>query len=345
MHISVLGSVTVERDGHEVSLGPQVRRLFARLVVDRDQVVSTDRLADCVWTGDPPAGAQRSLKTYVSRLRHAIDPDRSELVVYREPGYRLSLDGHSVDSTDFDVELDEAGQAVRVVDYERAIALLTSALGRWHGDAYVEFAHEEWARPEAVRLEERRVEASELLIEALLGIGETEQAVSRAQSLTRSEPLRERPRELLMRALYISGRQPEALREYRSFRQMLSDDVGLDPSRSLIELERRIVIRDASLDGLSHPVRGYELCERIGRGAFAVVHRAVQPGVRRDVAVKIIRAPVADRPAFIRDFEHEAHVIASVEHPHVVPLMVTTDGRAIDEGSYLADRWPLGGNQ
>lgn len=320
MHISVLGSVTVERDGHEVSLGPQVRRLFARLVVDRDQVVSTDRLADCVWAGDPPAGAQRSLKTYVSRLRHAIDPDRSELVVYREPGYRLSLDGHSIDSTEFDVELDEAGQAVRVVDHERAIALLTSALMRWHGDAYAEFAHEEWARPEAVRLEERRIEASELLIEAFLGIGETEQAVSRAQSLTRSEPLRERPRELLMRALYISGRQPEALREYRSFRQMLSDDVGLDPSRSLVELERRIAIRDASLDGLSHPVRGYELCERIGRGAFAVVHRAVQPGIRRDVAIKIIRAPVADQPAFIRDFEYEAHVIASVEHPHVVPL-------------------------
>lgn len=320
MHISVLGSVTVERDGHEVSLGPQVRRLFARLVVDRDQVVSTDRLADCVWTGDPPAGAQRSLKTYVSRLRHAIDPERSELVVYREPGYRLSLDGHPLDSTEFDVELDEAGQAVRVVDHERAITLLTSALARWHGDAYAEFAHEEWARPEAVRLEERRVEASELLIEALLGIGETEQAVSRAQSLTRSEPLRERPRELLMRALYISGRQPESLREYRSFRKMLSDDVGLDPSHSLVELERRIAIRDASLDGLSHPVRGYELCERIGRGAFAVVHRAIQPGVRRDVAVKIIRAPVADRPAFIRDFEHEAHVIASVEHPHVVPL-------------------------
>jgi serine/threonine protein kinase/DNA-binding SARP family transcriptional activator/WD40 repeat protein len=320
MHISVLGSVTVEREGHEVSLGPQVRRLFARLVVDRDQVVSTDRLADCVWAGEPPAGAQRSLKTYVSRLRQAIDPERAELVVYREPGYRLSLDGQSLDSTEFDLELDEAGQAVRVVDHEGAIALLTSALSRWHGDAYAEFAHEEWARPEAVRLEERRVQAEELLIEALLGVGETEQAVSRAQALARSEPLRERPRELLMRALYISGRQPEALREFRGFRQMLVDDVGLAPSDKLVELERRIATRDASLDGVSQPVRGYELCERIGRGAFAVVHRAIQPGVRRDVAIKIIRAPLADRPEFVRNFEHEAHAIASVEHPHVVPL-------------------------
>ncbi|MGA9275592.1 protein kinase domain-containing protein [Ilumatobacter sp.] len=320
MQICVLGSVTLGRDGREAPLGPQVRRLFARLVVDHDRVVSTDRLVDCVWNGDPPAGAQRSLKTYVSRLRQSIDPERSEVLVYSEPGYRLSLDGHSLDSRAFEFELDEAVQAVRLVDHGRAIALLTSALGRWHGDAYVEFAHEEWARPEAVRLEERKAEASELLIEALLGAGETEPAVAQAQSLARSEPLRERPRELLMRSLYIAGRQPEALREYRAFRRMLSEDVGLDPSGSLVDLERRIAIRDSSLDGLSQPVRGYELRERIGRGTFAVVHRAVQPGVRRDVAIKIIRAPLADRPAFVRDFEHEAHVVASVEHPHVVPL-------------------------
>lgn len=80
-----------------------------------------------------------------------------------------------------------------------------------------------------------------------------------------------------MRALYISGRQPEALREYRSFRQMLSDDVGPDPSKTLVDLERRIATRDVSLHGQSQPVRGYELGERIGRGAFALVHRAVQP--------------------------------------------------------------------
>ncbi len=320
MDFTVLGSVAASHDGVDVAMGPRVRRLFARLVVDNGRVVSHGRLIDAVWEGDPPAGAENSMKTYVSRLRTAIDPAGIGRLLHRDPGYLLALEGCSLDSARFEEELAEASQALRVVNPERSLALISGALDRWGGDPYGEFSGEEWAQAEAVRLSELHVVARELQVEALLAAGDTGRAISAAKSLIVAEPLRERPRELLMRGLYVAGRQPEALREYRSFRRMLADDLGLDPSMQLAELEGRIAVGDDSVRSTQRPIRGYELGERVGCGAFAVVHRAVQPGVGREVAIKIIRAPVADDPGFVRHFEHEARMIASVEHPHVVPL-------------------------
>ena len=318
--ISVLGSVAVHRDGADIELGPQLRRVLAALVSRHDSVVSVDRLVESVWLGEPPAGADGSIKTYVTRLRKVLDPDREGLITYRAPGYVLSMNGHTLDSALFDADLDEANLLLRGADYEGAATVLTQALDRWRGEAYSGFAEEDWARPEATRLEERRIEAAELLIEARFGIGDIEQAIADAMSLTEAEPLRERPRELLMRGLYTAGRQADALREFRSFRELLVEEAGLDPSADLVELENRIVRSDPSLSGPVRAMRGYEIGERIGEGAFAVVHRAVQPGIERDVAIKIIRSELADRPDFVRRFEQEAQVVAAVEHPHVVPL-------------------------
>ncbi len=318
--ISVLGSVAVHRDGADVELGPQLRRVLAALVSRHDSVVSVDRLVESVWLGEPPAGADGSIKTYVTRLRKVLDPDREGLITYRAPGYVLAMNGHTLDSALFDADLDEANLLLRGADYEGAVAVLSQALERWRGEAYDGFAEEDWARPEATRLEERRIEAAELLIEARFGIGDIEQAIADAMSLAEAEPLRERPRELLMRGLYTAGRQADALREFRSFRELLVEEAGLDPSADLVELENRIVRSDPALSGPVRAMRGYEIGERIGEGAFAVVHRAVQPGIERDVAIKIIRSELADRPDFVRRFEQEAQVVAAVEHPHVVPL-------------------------
>lgn len=320
MKISVLGSLAVERDGVPVELGPQLRRVLAALVVRQGAVVSIDRLVDAVWMGEPPEGADGSVKTYVTRLRRALDPHREGLITYRQPGYVLSLNGHHLDSTEFEAEVDGAARLLRTCDDEAAIGVLGNALARWHGDAYAGYADEDWARPEAVRLEERRREAADLLLEARLGIGDVERAVAEAQAAVETDPLRERPRELLMRALFASGRQADALRAYADFRSLLAEETGLDPSPELAELEGRIARGDTSLRGHVRALRGYELGERIGEGAYAVVHRAVQPGIERDVAVKIIRSELADRPEFVRRFEHEAQIVAAVEHPHVVPM-------------------------
>jgi hypothetical protein len=134
----------------------------------------------------------------------------------------------------------------------------------------------------------------------------------------------------LMLALYRSGRAAEALRAASSLRRRLVEDLGVEPSRALRDLEQQILVDDGSLlidrrvasagprAGLN--VRGYELREELGRGAFGTVFRAYQPIVGREVAIKVIAPELADEPAFIRRFEAEAQLVAGLEHPHVVPL-------------------------
>ncbi len=316
--MSVLGSVGVRRADREVELGTRLRRLLAGLTVSEGSVVSVDRLVEIVWEGTPPASAERSLPTYVTRLRQSVDGDRDGLIEYHQPGYVLRLLDGELDSEIFEEELDRALRHLRIAENETAVAGLTSALGRWRGPAYAGFADEDWARPTSVRLEERRVEAQLALIEARLALGQVDEAVADARELVDSEPLRERGRGLLMQALYESGRQAEALRVFASYRRYLADETGLEPSHELTELEGRIARGERV--GSTHMLKGYELGERIGEGAYSVVHRAIQPGVEREVAIKIIRSELADRPDFVRRFEHEARTVARIEHPHVVPL-------------------------
>jgi serine/threonine protein kinase/DNA-binding SARP family transcriptional activator/WD40 repeat protein len=319
VQVSVLGSVGVRGDGTETELGTRLRRLLAALAVSNRSVVSTDRLVEIVWAGRPPDGADTTLRSYVTRLRRALGSD-ARRIVFREPGYVIDLATDELDSAVFEEELDRALQHLRTAESTAARGLLERAIARWRGPAYAGFAEEEWARPESVRLEERLVEAREALIESMLADGLDDEAAAEAQSLVESEPLREGPRALAMRAMYASGRQAEALRVASSYRRYLADETGLDPSEEIVALERRIARGDTSLTSGTTPLRGYELGERIGEGAFSVVHRAVQPGVDRDVAIKIIRAELADRPDFIRRFEFEARTVARIEHPNVVPL-------------------------
>ena len=121
-----------------------------------------------------------------------------------------------------------------------------------------------------------------------------------------------------MRALYLAGRQAEALRAFRRYHDYLAEETGLPPSDGLIDLERRITVGDPSLaPAAGEAVPGYELAEVIGEGAFGAVYRAVQPTVGREVAVKVVRPELADDPRFVQRFEAEAQLVARIEHPHV----------------------------
>ena len=113
MQVSVLGSVGVRRNGADAELGGRLSRLLAALSVSNGSVVSTDRLVDIVWAGEPPAGAEKTLRSYVTRLRQALDPDRDELIAFRQPGYALDLRPDELDSAVFDDELDRALQHLR----------------------------------------------------------------------------------------------------------------------------------------------------------------------------------------------------------------------------------------
>ena len=145
-----------------------------------------------------------------------------------------------------------------------------------------------------------------------------------------------------MLALYRDGRQADALRSFQTYRTHLAEEVGLEPSGELVELEHMIATRDPRLDEEPAPraLRGYLLGEKLGEGRFGVVYRATQPGVGRDVAVKVIHPDLADDPAFVRRFESEAQLVARLEHPHIVPLY---DFWREPGGAYLVMRWLRGG--
>ena len=232
-------------------------------------------------------------------------------------GYQLVLGDASYDAAEFEDRLAVA----RASSGAAAIAAYDHALELWSGRAFGDDASEWWLSPVATRLEELRLVAHEERCERLIEVGRHAEAVADLQGLIADQPLREQFIALEMRALYLSGRQAEALRTYRSFADYLAEETGLDPSDMLVDLEHRILIGDPSLAPSSAvAVPGYELGDLIGEGAFGAVYRAVQPSLGREVAVKAIRAELADDPRFVQRFETEAQLVARLEHPHVVPL-------------------------
>ena len=310
------GTVGAAHNGRVIALGgPQQRRLLAALLAEHDSVVSADRLVESIWPeGAAPDAARRTVMSYVSRLRATIGGDH---LVTRDNGYELVLDGALYDALEFEQSLAQA----RACDPSDAVTAYDRALGHWSGRAFGDDADEWWLRPIAARLEELRLVALEERAQRLIDDSRHAEAVADLERLVAEQPLRERFVELLMRALYLGGRQAEALRAFARFRDYLGDETGLPPSDALVDLEHRIALGDPSLaptTGVAVP--GYELGEIIGEGAFGVVYRAIQPSVGREVAVKVVRADLADDPRFVQRFEAEAQLVARLEHPHVVPL-------------------------
>ena len=144
-----------------------------------------------------------------------------------------------------------------------------------------------------------------------------------------------------MVALYRSGRQGDALNAYLRARAVLADQLGIDPSPELERLQQQVLRQDPELETTGRRVRGYELRERIGSGAFGTVYRALQPELGREVAVKVVHERLANDPDFIRRFEREAQLVAQLEHPHVVPLY---DYWREPGSAYLVLRFLRGGN-
>ncbi len=332
VRFGVLGPLEVsDGDGPLPLGGPKQRLVLAHLALSANQVVPAGHLIDAVWGEELPETPKAALQVIVSRLRSVLGTDAIES---RPPGYLLQADPNEVDSLRFERLLSD----VRRGTYEprTGVRTLTEALELWRGPALADFAAEASLTGEIARLEELRLQATEEKIEAELALGRHVDVVGQLEAMAAAHPLRERVWGHLMLALYRSGRQADALKAFQRAREMLADELGIDPTAELQTLHERILRHDPELDLQGEPLRGYRLLERIGEGSFGVVHRAIQPHVGREVAVKAINPELANDPEFVRRFEAEAQIVARLEHPHIVPLY---DYWRDPDGAYLVMRY------
>ena len=526
VEFGVLGPLEVVEDGHRHGLGgPKQRTVLALLLAHAGRPVSTGSLIEAVYGDAAPDRAHRSIHTFVSNLRGEL----GDVIERQGDGYRFSADRLCLDACRFE---DDIAESATIDDPEQCGQLLRSALGLWRGHAYADVDAFDGLTAEITRLTELRTTAIEQRVDADLESGRHRELIAELESLAVEYPLRERFCAQLMLALYRSDRQAEALRAYEHTRTHLVDELGLDPSPQLRDLEQRIIEQDPTLgletrpavthgavlvadiaepnalaqlapdarhrliseqsasldiavtthhgrifaqrgpalyawfanaadaasaavagqqatarvepeslrlrmaiaageveaagddqitgppisrgaalvavahggqvllsseaqravtesgeagvvvrslgqyaiDGLENgqvvhqldiadlptefpPLRvghappplplsergipGYELREEVGSGALGAVHRAYQPSVGREVAIKIIHPEFANRPEFIRRFEIEAQIVARLEHPHIVPLH---DYWRTPDGAFLVMRWLRGGS-
>jgi DNA-binding SARP family transcriptional activator len=313
----ILGPLEVDVGGDTIPLGgPKQRAVLAHLVVHANQVMPAETLIDQVWPEEPPEKARNVIQTYVSHLRKALGHDRIES---HGLGYRLRLDPSELDAARFDALMRDAKKSLPV-DPTVAVATLEDALSLWRGPALADLADQSSLLAEAARLDELRLEAQETRMEGLLAAGLQAQTIGELEALIARHPWRESLWGLLMLAFYREGRQAEALRTYQRVREILADELGLDPSPELVRLHQRVLKQDPGLDLQGEPLRGYRLLEKIDAGPTGAVFRALQPRVERDVAVKIFHEAIAADPEFVRRFDADAQAVAALEHPHIAPI-------------------------
>jgi len=260
MDFRILGPLTVADDDHELPLGGgKQRALLALLLTHPNEVLSSDRLIDDLWGAEAPPTAAKMLQNYVSGLRRALGTNGlGTALETRGSGYLLRVRPGERDLDRFE-ELLERARTGLAKDPETAAELLREALGLWRGPPLSEFAYERFAQEEIARLEELRLEAIEERIEADLAVGRHAELVAELGRLVHEHPFRERLRAQLMLALYRSGRQADALASYRDARRALAEELGLEPSRELRELERAILAQD---DKLQAPIRARRVRRR-----------------------------------------------------------------------------------
>ena len=228
-----------------MALGGQKRRaLLAVLLLDANSVVSGDRLIDALWGDSPPETARNTIQVYISQLRKLLPESALETA---PPGYRLVIEPDNVDLFEF-IRLSEEGRtALGAGDAAGGADTLRAALALWRGAPLADLAWEPFAQAEIVRLEELRLAALEDRIDADLALGRHGQLIGELEQLVAEHPLKERLRAQLMLALYRSGRQADALAVYQRARRTLVDELGIEPSDSLKQLELAILAHDPAL--------------------------------------------------------------------------------------------------
>ncbi len=243
MDIRLLGPIEASLDGRPVALGaPQQRAVLAMLALQVNQTVSADRLSEGLWGERAPATAPKMVQLYVSQLRKLLRGSEAEILT-RGRGYELRLAVDRVDAVRFERLVAAAEHADGAPNGEAR-----AALALWRGSPLADVADEPFASAEIRRLEDLRLQAAELAIDADLAAGRHGEVLGELRSLIADEPLRERLRAQQMLALYRSGRQADALAAYRDARTALVEAIGVEPGPELRHLHEAILRQDPRLE-------------------------------------------------------------------------------------------------
>lgn len=245
MEVRVLGPVQVLVDNRSLPIGGRKSRaVLAALVAHRRRVFSSTALADAVWDGNPPPTYGASLQVSVSNLRKALRAEKIEaerILRTVAPGYLLDITEEQCDVGRF--EMARAAGA-RATSPAAAAGLYRSALGEWRGEALADLRGLSFADEFATALDEERWQAASARIEADIALGRASAVIGELRSLISDQPLREPLWGQLITALYLSGRQTDALEECRKVRAMLSERLGIDPSPELAQLEHQVLCQE-----------------------------------------------------------------------------------------------------
>ena len=257
--IAVLGPFTV--DGDASSLGPRDRVVLEVLTLRPGEVVSSERLADALWGDAPPPTWNKVVQGCVVRLRKVLGVSAIET---SPAGYRLNIAADDIDAHRFERMVRRSLELLTLGEHDRAAYVSGEALALWRGRALAEL--EEWdpGRAEATRLDQLRLDAEEVHLDARLRGGHHREVLGEAQARVAEAPLRERRWALLALAQYQAGRQADALRTLHHARRLLLDELGVEPGPDLVALEQAILRQDPSLVSAAAPPGASAACPYMG---------------------------------------------------------------------------------
>jgi len=334
MEYRILGPLEVVDEGEPVPLGRLKERLvLAVLLLHANEFVSRERLIDELWGESPPPTARKAVNVYISQLRKALTRNGRDPIATADGGYQLGVGAGELDVGQVRQLLATAHERAAAGEPEVAAELLREALALWRGPTLAGLLLESHGRDEVAQLDELRLTALMDRIDCDLALGRHEDVLGELQVLVGEHPLRERLRAQLMLALYRADRQAEALEAYQQAREVLVEELGIEPSPLLQRLQRGILAQDPALErpaGISAPNEAAIAPTRL---VLAEDHYLLREGMRRLLETN----PGLEIAAVCEDFDSLLAAVES-ERPDVVVTDIRMPPGNLDEGIRAADR-------